>query len=68
MSDSRNTDDPKDPDLHRKRADGQNEKYLVLSDEERAKGYLDMVKIVTMHKQYADAMEAATLPQSEEEV
>lgn len=34
------TTDPNHPDLHKKREDGQNEVYLVLSEEERAKGFV----------------------------
>ncbi len=34
------TDDRNDPDLRKIRPDGQQETYLVLSDEERAKGYV----------------------------
>ncbi len=36
------------------------------AEKEWRQKYLDMVKIGTMHKQYADAIEAAMLPQSEE--
>ncbi len=34
------TTDRNDPDLHKKKPDGQNEKYLVLSEEERQKGFV----------------------------
>lgn len=34
------TTDPNDPSLNKPRADGQNEKYLVLSEEERKKGFV----------------------------
>ena len=34
------TTDPNDPALRKVGADGQNEKYLILSDEERAKGFV----------------------------
>lgn len=43
------TTDPNDPDLHKKRDDGQNEKYLVLSDEERAKGFVRPVRTAYKH-------------------
>ncbi len=38
------TTDPTDPELHVTRPDGQNLKYLVLSDEERAKGFVRPVR------------------------
>jgi hypothetical protein len=44
------TTDPKDPDLHKTRPDGQNEKYLVLSEEERAKGFVRPVRRKYIHK------------------
>jgi hypothetical protein len=34
------TTDPNDPDLHKVKDDGQNEKYLVLSEKERRKEYV----------------------------
>lgn len=34
------TTDPSDPDLKKIKPDGQQEKYLVLSEEERAKGFV----------------------------
>lgn len=34
------TDDPSDPNLHVTGEDGQQESYLVLSEEERAKGFV----------------------------
>lgn len=34
------TTDPTDPALHEKGPDGQNKKYLVLSEEERRKGFV----------------------------
>ena len=46
----RTTNDPNDPDLHTTRADGQHEAYLVLSDEERAKGYVRPVRRTYVHK------------------
>ena len=38
------TTDPNDPALRTSRADGQQEVYLVLSDEERAKGFVRPVR------------------------
>ncbi len=38
------TNDPNDPGLNQIRPDGQQEKYLVLSDEERAKGFVRPVR------------------------
>ncbi len=38
------TTDPKDPNLHTLRPDGQQESYLILSDEERAKGFVRPVR------------------------
>lgn len=38
------TTDPNDPNLRRTRPDGQQESYLVLSDEERAKGFVRPVR------------------------
>lgn len=43
------TTDRTDPDLHKVRPDGQNEKYLVLSDEERAKGFVRPVRTKYKH-------------------
>lgn len=34
------TTDPNDPNLHKKGPDGQNLSYLILSDEERDKGFV----------------------------
>jgi hypothetical protein len=34
------TDDPNDPDLRKVESDGMQKKYLVLSEEERAKGFV----------------------------
>lgn len=50
MTDSILTDDPNDPRLHQKRADGMNEKYLVLSDDERAKGFVRPVRRAYIHE------------------
>ena len=47
------TDDPKDPRLHRgidREQTGQHEVYLVLSDEERAKGFVRPVRRSYVHK------------------
>ncbi len=38
------TTDPKDPGLRQTRGDGQNESYLVLSEDERAKGFVRPVR------------------------
>lgn len=43
------TNDPQDPDLHKTGPDGQNLKYLVLSDEERAKGFVRPVRTTYIH-------------------
>lgn len=43
------TTDPNDPDLHKKQSTGQNAKYLVLSDEERAKGFVRPVRTSYKH-------------------
>jgi hypothetical protein len=45
------TDDPADPALHTKGRDGMNAKYLVLSDEERAKGFVRPVRRTYVHMQ-----------------
>jgi hypothetical protein len=44
-----NTTDAADPRLHKTRANGQNEAYLVLSEEERAKGYARPVRRSYVH-------------------
>lgn len=38
------TTDPNDPNLHKTKPNGQQESYLVLSDEERAKGFVRPVR------------------------
>lgn len=43
------TDDPKDPGLRNIRPDGQQEKYLVISDEERGKGFVRPVRHTYRH-------------------
>lgn len=43
------TTDRNDPDLHKKGTDGQNEKYLILSNEERAKGFIRPVRTKYKH-------------------
>lgn len=43
------TTDPDDPALGQIRPDGQQEKYLVLSDEERAKGFIRPVRTKYRH-------------------
>ena len=44
------TDDPNDPALRRVRPDGMQESYLVLSDEERAKGFVRPVRRSYLHE------------------
>ena len=43
------TTDRNDPDLHVQRPDGQNVKYLVLSEEERAKGFVRPLRRTYIH-------------------
>lgn len=43
------TTDPNHPDLRKKGPDGQNEVYLVLSEEERAKGFVRPVRNKYIH-------------------
>ena len=43
------TTDPNDPNLKTIRPDGQQESYLVLSDEERAKGFVRPVRASYKH-------------------
>lgn len=44
------TTDRNDPALHQKRDDGQNEKYLVLSEDEIQKGFVRPVRQSYIHK------------------
>ena len=44
------TTDRNDPDLHKVTANGQNEKYLILSEEERAKGFTRPLRRSYIHK------------------
>jgi len=44
------TSDRNDPDLKKVRADGQQETYLVLSDEEREKGFVRPVRRTYVHQ------------------
>lgn len=44
------TDDPQDPRLHTIEPDGMQEAYLVLSEEERAKGFVRPVRRSYMHE------------------
>jgi len=44
------TIDRSDPDLYVKEANGQNKKYLILSEEERAKGFVRPVYRAYIHK------------------
>ena len=43
------TDDPADPRLHQQKENGQNEVYLILSDEERAKGFIRPLRRSYIH-------------------
>jgi hypothetical protein len=43
------TTDPNDPDLKKIRPDGQQENYLVLSEDERAKGFVRPVRKTYRH-------------------
>jgi hypothetical protein len=43
------TTDPQDPGLRKHRADGQQDVYLVLSDEERARGFVRPVRRAYKH-------------------
>ncbi len=43
------TSDRNDPKIHETRPDGQNEAYIVLSDEERAKGFVRPVRRSYIH-------------------
>lgn len=43
------TDNPSDPNLRKIRSDGQQESYLVLSDEERAKGFVRPLRTTYVH-------------------
>lgn len=44
------TDDPKHPDINVPGPDGQNKAYLVLSEEERAKGFVRPYRSKYVHK------------------
>jgi len=44
------TTDQNDPDLNKIKEDGQQEKYIVLSDEEKAKGFVRPVRLSYIHK------------------
>src|ERR1035437_10762627 len=44
------TDDRNDPDLHVVEASGMNKKYLVLSETERAKGFVRPVRRTYVHE------------------
>ncbi len=44
------TSDPRDPHLHEVGPDGQNKTYLVLSDEERVKGFVRPVRLSYVHE------------------
>lgn len=44
------TDDPNDPNLRKIGPDGMQESYLVLSDEERAKGFVRPVRRSYLHE------------------
>lgn len=44
------TSDPNDPGIGKRGADGQNQAYLVLSEAERAKGFVRPVRLAYKHK------------------
>lgn len=44
------TDDPNDPDLRKVNPDGMQEKYLVLSESERAKGFVRPLRTSYVHE------------------
>lgn len=44
------TTDRNDPDLHKVRPSGQNEKYLILSEEEREKGFVRQLRHSYVHR------------------
>lgn len=44
------TDDRQDPELKEKHEDGQQKKYLVLSDDERAKGFIRPLRFSYIHE------------------
>lgn len=48
---NRETTDRSDPGLHKERASGQNVAYLVLSVEERAKGFVRPVRTKYLHEE-----------------
>lgn len=43
------TEDPRDPDLDKIRPDGQQDKYLILSETERAKGFVRPLRRAYLH-------------------
>jgi C-terminal processing protease CtpA/Prc len=47
---SKLTTDKNDPDLDKTRSDGQQEAYLILSEEERAKGFVRPVRTKYVHR------------------
>ena len=49
------TNDRNDPDLRIKEDDGMNKKYLVLSEEERAKGFVRPVRRTYIHEKCGTA-------------
>jgi len=46
---SRTTTDRSDPGINKDRGDGQNEAYIVLSEEERAKGFVRPLQLIYRH-------------------
>jgi hypothetical protein len=60
------TNDPNDPGLKKTRPDGQQEAYLVLSEEERARGFVRPVRLSYRH--VGRRPRYATRPLTEEEI
>lgn len=61
------TTDPKDPELN-SNSEGQNKKYLVLSEDERAKGFIRPVRRTYVHIGYKVELEKGIVkPLTEEE-
>jgi hypothetical protein len=44
------TTDPTEPKLHQQKSNGQNEAYIVLSDEEKAKGFIRPIRDSYIHR------------------
>jgi hypothetical protein len=58
---SKTTTDRNDPELHEVQPNGQNKKYLVLGDEERAKGFVRPVRRGYIHKKCGTKTEMGLL-------